>query len=61
MFENRALPSTLNLLAEIHYLQSFSPSLCVGDKVIISFKRQRKGCKNQLSVFIEHLHCYISN
>lgn len=43
MFENRALSFTLNLLAEIHYLQFLS--LCVGDKGVISSKKQRKGCK----------------
>lgn len=35
----------LNLLAEIHYLQFLSLSLCVGDKGVISSKKQRKGCK----------------
>lgn len=34
---------TVNLLAEMHYLQFLSLSFCVGDKGIISFKRQRKG------------------
>lgn len=42
MFENRALSFALNSLAEIHYLQFLSLSLCVGDKGIISFKRKRK-------------------
>lgn len=45
MFENRALSFTLNLLAEIHYLQFLCLSLCVGDKGVISSKKQRKGSK----------------
>lgn len=53
MFENRALSSTLNLLAEIHYLQSLSLSLCVGDKGVISSKKAKKRQRDKLCVFIE--------
>lgn len=40
MLENRALSFTLNLVAEIHYLQFLS--LCVGNEGVISSKKAKK-------------------
>lgn len=55
MFENRVLSFTLNLLAEIHYLQFLS--LYVGDKAVISSKKAQKGLWDDLCVFSER--CFV--